>query len=128
MAGTMWHVGMDKNHEDWVADAATLHELAQELLPQSPKVQLRLPRALADRAVAVRQRDEEPVNLPQETDEQRSIRNDAGTLGLIGLSIEDTGTEDGNDVVFRLDAWILGVALESADRAGRLDVVLPQPQ
>ena len=113
---------MEKNYEDWAADAGALHELAQQLLPQTPKVQVRLPRELADRAVSAWQRDEDPGNLPQETAEQRSIRDDAGTLALIGQSIEETGVEDGDDVLFRLDVWILGVALEAADKAGGLDL------
>lgn len=115
-------VSMEKNYEDWAADAGALHELAQQLLPQTPKVQVRLPRELADRAVSAWQRDEDPGNLPQETAEQRSIRDDAGTLALIGQSIEETGVEDGDDVLFRLDVWILGVALEAADKAGGLDL------
>ncbi len=115
-------VGMEKNYEVWAADAGVLHELAQQLPPQTPKIQVRLPRQLADRAVAAWQRDEDPDNLAQETDEQRSIRDDAGTLALIGRSIEETGIEDGDDVLFWLDAWILGVALEAADKAGRLEV------
>ncbi len=123
-----WNDGfmaMEKNYEDWAQDADALHELAQQLLPQSPKVQVRLPREVADRAVAAWQRYEDPGTLPRETDEQRSIRNDAGTLALIGQSIEETGIEDGDGVLFKLDAWILGVALEAADKAGRLEV-LPQ--
>jgi hypothetical protein len=81
---------------------------------------------LADRAVAAWQRDEEPVNLLPETDEQRSIRRDAGTLALIGEFIEETGVEDGDDVAFELDAWLLGNALEAADRAGQLDIFPPR--
>ena len=115
-------MGMEKNYEDWAADAGTLHELAQEFLPQSPKVQMWLPRVLADRAVTAWQRVEEPGNLSPETYERRSIRDDAGTLALIGQSIEETGIQDGDDVIFKLDAWILGNALEAADRAGRLDL------
>jgi hypothetical protein len=113
---------MEKNYEDWAADAGALHELAQQLLPQSPKVQVRLPRELADRAVAAWQREEDPGNLRQETAEERTLRNDAATLALIGQSVEETGIEDGDDVLFKLDAWILGVALEAADKAGRLEV------
>jgi len=124
--GNGWNdcfVGMERNYEDWAADAGTLHELAQELLPQSPKVQVRLPRVFADRAVAAWQRDEDLGDLSRETDRQRSIRDDAGTLALIGQSIEETGIEDGDDVVFKLDAWILGNALGAADRAGQLDLL-----
>jgi hypothetical protein len=68
-----------------------------------------------------------PWSLTRESAEQRSIRKDAGTLALIGQSIEETGIEDGDDVLFRLDAWILGVALEAADKAGRLEV-FPQSE
>jgi hypothetical protein len=53
-------MGMEKNYEDWAEDAGVLHELAQQLLPQSPKVQVRLHREAADRAVAAWQRDEDP--------------------------------------------------------------------
>ena len=60
-----------------------------------------------------------------ETPEQRAIRHEAATLSLIGLSIENTGIEDGDQVVFKLDAWLLGNALEAADRAGRLDGLNP---
>jgi hypothetical protein len=98
---------MEKNYEDWEADAGTLYELAQRLLPQIPMVQVRLPRVLADRAVAAWERDEEPGMLTQESDEQRTTRHDAGTFALIGQSIEETGVEDGDDVLFKLDAWVL---------------------
>jgi hypothetical protein len=72
--------------------------------------------------VAAWQHDEDPGNLAQETVEQESVRGDAATLALIGQSIEETGIDEGDDVLFRLDAWILGVALEAADKAGRLEV------
>lgn len=113
---------MENNYEEWAADAGVLHELAQQLPPQSPKVQVRLTRELADRAVAAWERDEDTAISLRETAEQRSIRDDAGTLALIGQSIEETGIEDGDHVLFTLDAWILGVALEATDRAGRSEV------
>jgi hypothetical protein len=119
-------VGTEKNYDDWAADAGALYELAQQLLPQSPKIQVRLHRHLADRAVAAWRRDDESGTLPPGTPERRCIRSDAGTLALIGQSIEETGVEDGDDVIFRLDAWILGVALEAADKADRLDLFPPQ--
>ena len=115
-------VGVEKNYEEWAADAGAFHQLAQQLLPQSPMVRVRLPRSLADRAVAAWQRDEEPGKLAVETAEQRSVPDDAGTLALIGQSIE----EDGDDVLFKLDAWVLGVALVAADVAGRLHVFPPR--
>jgi hypothetical protein len=121
-------VGPVDNYVEWAADAGGLHDLAQELLPQSPKVRVRIPRLLADRAVAAWQRDEEEVNPSMETEEQRSVRLDARTFALIGEFIEETGIEDGDDVVFELDAWTLGNALEAADRAGRLDIFPRRPE
>ena len=117
---------MDKNYQDWAIDAEQLHELARELYPQTPQVELRISRRLADKAVAAWLREEEPGDLSEETFEQRTVRNESATLALIGQSIESTGIEDGDHVVFKLDAWLLGNALEAADRAGRLEV-FPHP-
>jgi hypothetical protein len=121
-------VGTEENYQQWRADAHTLHELAQQLLPQTPKIQCRISRTLADRAVNAWARDEESGEASPETNEERSLRDDAATLALIGQSIEETGVEDGDEVLFRIDAWLLGNALESADRAGQLDVFPPDPQ
>ncbi len=113
---------MDRNYDDWAADTQQLYELAQELCPQSPLIELRVSRQLADKAVAAWHREDEPGELPHETSHQRSTRDGAATLALIGAAIEETGVEDGDQVVFKLDAWVLGNTLEAADRAGRLDV------
>lgn len=118
-------IGRVGNYEDWAADAEQLHQLARELYPQTPKVEVRIPRRLADKAVAAWQREGDAGDLRDETPEQRAIRHEAATLSLIGLSIENTGIEDGDQVVFKLDAWLLGNALEAADRAGRLDGLNP---
>jgi hypothetical protein len=45
-------MGIEKNSEDWAADAGKLHELAQELLAQTPTIEVRISRSLADEAVA----------------------------------------------------------------------------
>jgi hypothetical protein len=126
--GAGWNdgsVAIEKNYDVWAADAEKLHALAQELLPQTPTVEIRISRTFADDALAAWQREEEPGDLPQETDEQRIVRGEATTLALIGQSIEDSGIEDGDHVVFKLDAWVLGNALEAADRAGRLETIPP---
>jgi len=114
------------NFDGWASDAERLYELAQELLPQTPRVELTVSRTLADRAVAAWHRDEDLADLENETDAQRTIRDEAATLALIGKSIEESGVEDGDKVLFKLDAWLLGNALEAADRAGRLEV-FPRP-
>jgi hypothetical protein len=124
----MEKVGRPDDYQRWADDATTLHELAQEVLPQTPKVRLRIPESLADRAVAAWQRDDETLSLAPESDEERSVRRDAGTLALIGEFIEETGARDGDHVTFELDAWILGNALEAADRAGCLDIFPPRSQ
>lgn len=64
--------------------------------------------------------------LPQDADGLSTVRGDAVTLALIGQSIEESGIEDGDCVIFKLDAWILGTALEAADRARRLEL-FPRP-
>jgi hypothetical protein len=110
------------NYEDWASDAEQLYELVQVLLPQTPRVELSVPRALADRAVDAWHRDEIAGDLHDETDAERTVRDQAATLALIGQSIEDNGVENGDQVVFKLDAWLLGNALEAADKAGRLDL------
>jgi hypothetical protein len=68
-------VDIDRNYEDWAADAEKLHELAQELLPQVPRVEIRIFRSLADEAVAAWQREEETGGLPQETNAQKAVRS-----------------------------------------------------
>jgi hypothetical protein len=113
------------NFDEWASDAAQLYDLAQELLPQTPRVELTISRTLADRAVSAWHRDEVLADLDDETDAQRTIRDEAATLALIGQSIEESGVEDGDQVLFKLDAWLLGNALEAADRAGRLDLTPP---
>jgi hypothetical protein len=123
-----FYVSLEKNYQDWASDAERLHELAQVLLPQTPKVEVRVSRVLADEAVAAWQREDVPGKASRETEEQKAVRDEAALLALIGQSIEESGIEDGDDVVFKLDVWILGNALESADKAGRLDVLPPQAQ
>jgi hypothetical protein len=113
---------------DWEADAQQLHQLARELYSQTPQVEVRISRQLADKAVAAWQRDDGEGDLPDESPDQRAVRHEAATFSLIGLSIENTGIEDGDQVVFKLDAWLLGNALEAADRAGRLDGLNPPRQ
>lgn len=108
------------NYEQWAQDAQILQGLGSHFLPQCPDFQVRLPRNLADEALAAWQRDDEGDELANESPEQQRIRDQAATLGLIGLAIESTGIADGDDVVFRLGAWIVGNALTAADEAGQL--------
>ena len=82
--------------------------------------------SLSNEALAAWQRDGYTGDLPdRETAEQRSARSRAATLSLIGLSVEDRGVVDGEDVVVELDAWFIGHALAAADDDGLLRDVSP---
>jgi len=109
------------DREQWPKDIEVLHEIARQLRDQDLRVEVRLPRALADQAVAAWPRDESgDADLDNEAPEQALVRSGAGTLGLIGLTLEQEGVQQGDQVVVRLEAWFIGDALESADRAGVL--------
>ena len=112
-------MAMERNYGVWEADARLLQSMWDYLLPQSPVVQIRLPKAVAAEVLAAWQRDDGEGNLPKESLDQGVIRDQAATLALIGLAIESTGAEEGDEVVFELDAWVLGNALSAADWADR---------
>jgi hypothetical protein len=79
---------------------------------------------LADQALAAWQRDENSHPLPSETSERSAMRHKAGTLGLIGLSIESDSSIDHEDVIVELESWNIGDALNAADEAGLLNDLL----
>jgi hypothetical protein len=97
-------------------DAQQLGELGAALAgAELPRVEVRLPRALAEKALAAWQRDGDEGPLDPETFEQRIQRHRAGTLGLIGLSIENNGRWTDDHVVVELSAELIGAAVEAAD-------------
>lgn len=90
------------------------------LAGQPSTLTMRLPGDLADLARSAWQRHDDG-DLPEaETAGQRLARYRAGTLALIGLSIEETGRAEGDDVVFEVGALQVGGALEAADDYGLL--------
>ena len=109
----------DRRYEVWGKDADTLAEIGRELLGQVRRVRVRLPRALAEAAVASWNRKDPDEELPAETPEQRTTRDRAATLSLIGLSIADGGVWAADEVVVDLDAWFIGNALQAAEDARR---------
>jgi hypothetical protein len=114
-------VGKDDNHQRWAPDADLLREIGRHLSPQKLHIEVRLPRSVADRAVTAWQSEDDGGRFTQETPHESIVRDQAASLALIGLAIEDTGMEDGDDVVFKLDAWLIGNALNAADEVGLLD-------
>jgi hypothetical protein len=116
----------DEDYARWALDGQVLAQIGRALMAQSLEFQIRVPRELADAAVAAWQRDSAGP-LGEETEEQRSARHRGAYLGLIGLSLEERGRPDGDDVVVKLDAWFIGEALNAADADGLLDGVYPPP-
>lgn len=111
----------DPRYERWAGDGEVLAQIGRAIFGQQTRVSIRLPRALADGALAAWQRDDEDEPpLPQETPEQRRIRRRAAALGLIGLSVESGGLTEGDEVVVDIDAWYIGDAFKAADEDGLL--------
>ena len=80
-----------------------------------PEVEVRLPRALAELALAAWQREHDEGPPAPETFEQRVLRHRAATLSLIGLSIESGGNWADDHMTVRLHPQFIGEALAAAD-------------
>jgi hypothetical protein len=105
----------EERQELYREDATALREIGTILAAADlPRIEIRLPRRLAERAVAAWQRDEYG-SAPTETAEQRSARHKAAALALIGLSIETDGRWDGDHVAVGLSPNLIGDALNAAD-------------
>jgi hypothetical protein len=107
-------------YEQYTHDAELLGKIGAILFPQRATLSVRLPQGLADLALAAWHKETGDSPLGAETAEQRTARHRAGTLGLIGLCVENTGRADGNEIICELDAWYIGAALEAADEHGLL--------
>jgi hypothetical protein len=111
----------DARYEEWASDGEALAQIGRAILGQPTRVSVRLPRALAETALAAWQRDEEiQPTLPPEAPEQRHIRYRTAALGLIGLAVESRGVVAGDEVVVDIDAWQVGDAFKAADEDGLL--------
>jgi hypothetical protein len=118
-------VETDDRYPRWTVDADTLAQIGRAIFPQPTRVTVRLPAALADQALAAWNKDEDSRPVPPETAEQKAVRHMAGTLALIGLSIQERGVADGDEVLVELESWYIGGACEAADEAGLLDGLSP---
>jgi hypothetical protein len=120
-------MSIEDDFAQWAVDGEVLAQLGRSLFSQRLKVSVRIPKHLAKEAVDSWERDDSG-NLPSpESPEQATIRDRAATLGLIGLSVQQDGLEDGEEVVVDLDAWFVGNALNAADQDNLLRDVLPPP-
>jgi hypothetical protein len=96
-------------------DALVLGDVGRHLTrAELPPVTVRLPRALAEQAVAAWERDSSGPLEPEDL-EQYVCRHRAGTLALIGLSIVEGGKWADNDVEVALDPVFIGLAVDAAD-------------
>lgn len=108
---------MDSESQRRYRDQARLLGEIGDILARAdlPRVEVRLPRRLAEQAVAAWERDDDQGHLDPETYEQRVQRHRAGTLGLIGLGIQERGHWDDDGVVVDLGADLIGVAVDASD-------------
>jgi hypothetical protein len=98
-------------------EAAVLGSIGQVLVgTEMPRIDVRLPRDVAEAAVAAWERDDDESTGPIiETFEQRVVRSRAATLSLIGLAISERGRWTDDEVVVALDPVFIGNAVEAAD-------------
>jgi hypothetical protein len=97
-------------------EAQTLGELGWVLAcSKLRRVEVRLPRVLAEKAVAAWERDGEEGSPAPEDYEQRVQRDRAATLSLIGLSITDYGRWESDAVVVELSPDLIGNAVSASD-------------
>jgi hypothetical protein len=104
----------------WREDALALGEVGEVWAAADlPRIEVRLPRALAERAVAAWERDDDEGLLGTETFEQRTLRHRAGTLALIGLGVTERGRWEGDEVVVELHPDVIGSAVDASDALPR---------
>ncbi|WP_035858100.1 hypothetical protein [Kitasatospora cheerisanensis] len=80
---------------------------------QVAPITVRLPKALAEAAVAAWDR-EELGGLGEETHEQYALRDRAAELAFIGLAISRHGRWEGDEVVVELDVASVGAAVRAS--------------
>jgi hypothetical protein len=103
------------NH-NYRQEAEVLGRIGQLLVhADMPTIEVRLPRGLAEAAVAAWEREDDVGSLTDETCEERISRRRAGALALIGLSITVRGRWDGESVVVELHPVFIGNAVDAAD-------------
>ena len=90
-----------------------LAAIGDHLDPQISRIRVRLPRSVAESAVAAWDR-EELGGIGEESREEYELRDDAAELALIGLAITPRGVWDGEEVVVDLDVAQISAALQTA--------------
>jgi hypothetical protein len=122
-----WHDSrVDKSENDThEREADVLAQIGRCLFEQDLTVTVRLPVALAAAAQAAWDRDD-ASDFENETPAERTSRQQAGALALVGLALEEHGASNqGDEVEVTLDAWQIGSALDAADQRGLLTGLTP---
>jgi len=114
-------VDLEDEYRLWENDANLLAEVGRVLFVQPTRIAVRLPRTLAERALAAWQRDDSTGGPSDASLAQGIVRQRAASVALIGLAIKNEGLAGDDDVVVTLDAREIGDALEAADEAGLLN-------
>ncbi|MEV4131455.1 hypothetical protein AB0J72_04745 [Dactylosporangium sp. NPDC049742] len=94
-------------------DRTVLGAIGARLDPQVSRIRVRLPRSLAELAVAAWNR-EELGGIGEESREEYELRDDAAELALIGLAISERGVRDGEEVIVDVDVVQVAAALRAA--------------
>ncbi|WP_346535460.1 hypothetical protein [Micromonospora sp. DPT] len=94
-------------------DRTVLASIGTYLDPRVSRISVRLPRSVAEPAVAAWDR-EELDGVGEESREEYELRDDAAELALIGLAIASRGMWDGEEVVVDLDVVQIAAALRAA--------------
>lgn len=112
---------IDHHYDRWENDGVDLALIGAAFYEQDTKVRVQLPRELADSALAAWRRedeDSEDLHSHDETLAEKRIRHRAGTLALIGASLENAPVQiSGQYVIAEIDSWYIGEALQAADDA-----------
>jgi hypothetical protein len=105
--------GLSGQYARYREDSKLLAAIGTLIEAQTAPVVVRLPRALAEAAVAAWDRDESD-EVGEETHEQYAVRDHAAELALIGLAISQSGRWDGDEVVVELDVAAAGAAVRAS--------------
>ncbi|GIF43551.1 hypothetical protein [Actinoplanes xinjiangensis] len=90
-----------------------LAAIGTRLESQVNRISVRLPRSLAESAIAAWDR-EESGGFGEESREEYEMRDDAAELAWIGLAISERGVWDGEEAVVDLNVVQVAAALRAA--------------
>ncbi|MEU3529229.1 hypothetical protein AB0E62_36170 [Streptomyces sp. NPDC038707] len=105
-------MGTEEEYARYREDAKVLAAVGACVRAQTGRVEVRLPKTVADAAVAAWRRDEcgGPGDGREENREQYVLRDRAAELALIGAAVAERGRPDGEEVVVALDVESAGAA------------------